>query len=801
MKRYIYIAFFLSAFGTVSYGQTFNAYMNAAQEAYSKNKFYSAYSYLQEAYQFDTTRLDILYQSAEMIRNYSAFEVAADLYQKVVDRDTDNMFPASSYWLAEMLQRQGKYQAAISKFDLYLSEHDGEDAYLTEKAQKEKKACEVALERIKNPDTSVTLKRADNINTIYSEVGGIEKDGVLYFSSMKFPHPNPDNIRSPKYLSKILKSENGGEGNIVEGINEDLLITAHTTFSNKTNKVYYTICDYGPIDEKIKCDLYSRDVNPSGTYGNPQKLPDFINSATNTTTHPAIGFDKETNKEILYFVSDRPGGKGKFDIWYSVIDDNLNFTQPKNLEDINTAEDDVTPFFHIPSNTLYFSSNGMQGMGGYDIYRAEKLNGKYAEVETLDYPVNSSFDDLYYTLSNDMLKGYLSSNRDGSSYIEDIVSACCFDIYEAKYEPVNVALNALTCEEIAGNQRSLNGATVVLLNARNNEVIDSITNFDGDKHEFELQRNKEYLIVAKKEHYLPDTVHLSTYKIYKSKTFTKNICLLAKTLDLDVFTFDDLTLAELEGVTIVLENLTDRTITSITVTNDMSNDFVFKVKEAHQYKITASRENYITQSVTLDTDIADIIEGRIRQDIFLPFGQMYLPLSLYFDNDKPDSRSLRRTTNSIYSDSYNEYYARKSEYMEKTDNAEKIDSFFEMEVRKGFETFEVFMRGIQRALDGGKKIEIVIRGYASPRSSSAYNLYLGQRRVQNVKNELSQYMDGIFEQYIKDGQLVITEISFGDKLAPKDVSDSITDEVLSIYSYEASKERRVEIIDANQIQN
>lgn len=801
MKRNIYIIFFLSIFSAVSYGQTFNAYMNAAEKAYTQNKYYTAYKYLQEAYEFDTTRLDILYRSADMARLYSAFDLAGELYQKIVDRDTDNMFPKATYYLGEMLQRQGKYEDAIENFSMYLSENEGDDEYFTEKAKKEKKASEYAQDQMKNPDTSVKITKKDNINTNFSEVGAIEKNGKLYFSSLRFLHPEPENVRDPKYISKILVSEDGDAGTVLDELDEKTKLTAHTAFSNKTNKIYYSVCDYTEGTEKIKCDLYSRSVNSDGSYGEPEKLPSFINSDQYTTTQPAIGFDNETNKEILYFVSDRDKGKGKFDIWYSIIDDNMNFTQPKNLDSLNTPENDVTPFFHIPSNTLYFSSQGYQGFGGYDIYRSEKLNGHYAKAEHLENPVNSSYDDLYYSLSNDLLKGYLSSNREGASYIEDIIEACCFDIYEAKYEPVNLSLNAITCEDIDGNQRSLEGATVILINARNNHVIDSITNMEGDEHEFELERNKEYLIVAKKEHYHPDTVKLSTHKVYKSKTFTKNICLIHKTLDLDVFTFDDLTKLALSGASVTIEDLTDNTLRILDDFNPDSNDFHFKVREGHTYRITGTRENYESASVDLDLNTAEIIEGRVRQDLFLSFGPMYLPLTLYFDNDKPDSKTTKRTSDVVYTDSYNEYYARKSEFVEKSSDSERISRFFEEDLKQGFETLQIFFRGMQRALESGKKIEITVRGYTSPRSSSNYNLYLGQRRVQSVQNEINAYMDGYFKKYLDSGQLIITEVSYGETLVPEGVSDDINDEKNSIFSYEASKERRVQIINANQIKN
>lgn len=798
MKRILYIFVFIVVGGSSIYGQTFNAYIKAAEEAVQEKNYYAAYRYLQDAYEFDTTRLDLAFESAQMARMYDAYHYAEDLYQKVVDRDENNNFPSAVYYLGEMQQRQGMYDKAIGNFDLYLSENESEGDYLTEKAKKEKSASEFAKTQMAEPDLSVEVTRLAGVNTQFSEVGALEKDGELFYSSLRFLESKPKDKTDPKYLAKILVSENGKAGEEVQQINDSLRITSHTSFSSKSNKIFYTLCDYGAANS-IKCDLYYRDVNDNGSYGAAVKLPDHINDPVYTSTQPSIGIDPETNKEILYFVSDRTGGKGKFDIWYTIIDDNMNMTQPMNLDSLNTIENDATPFFHNPSNTLYFSSQGYQGLGGYDVFRAEKNEGEYGEVEHLQNPVNSSYDDLYYTISNDMLTGYFSSNRESSTYIEDAIEACCFDIYKAKYEPVNLDLNALTCEEVAGQQRELLGATVVLIDAKTGEVVDSVINEAGDEHQFELERNKEYLIVAKKEHFVPDTVMLSTKRVYKSKTFTKKICLLAKTLELDVFTFDKASLLALSGATILLEDLTDGSIQVIKDFNPDGNDFTFTVKEGHTYKITADRENYNTEVVTVNTLEAEIVDGRIKQDVYLTFGLLAKPLALYFDNDRPNPRSVATSTSLDYSATYDRYFGRKELFVKRSPDPEGIAYFFDNTVKNGYDSLQVFLETVHSILKTGKSLELNVKGYASPLAPSAYNLYLGQRRVSSVRNELGKFNGGVLTPYINEGKLIVTDISYGETLSPSAVSDSTQDQKRSIYSVEASRERRVEIIGVNQI--
>jgi len=90
-----------------------------------------------------------------------------------------------------------------------------------------------------------------------------------------------------------------------------------------------------------------------------------------------------------------------------------------------------------------------------------------------------------------------------------------------------------------------------------------------------------------------------------------------------------------------------------------------------------------------------------------------------------------------------------------------------------------------------------LRGYASPLAQDSYNLNLGKRRVDSVRNALKKWDGGILVQYINSGQLVITERSFGETSAPTGISDKESEALKSIYSPNASRERRVEIDEIN----
>jgi len=182
----------------------------------------------------------------------------------------------------------------------------------------------------------------------------------------------------------------------------------------------------------------------------------------------------------------------------------------------------------------------------------------------------------------------------------------------------------------------------------------------------------------------------------------------------------------------------------------------------------------------------------------------HLPLALYFNNDAPDRRTMALTTKKTYNKSYDSYYGLKEDFMsrfiegldedEKIVPSQRMNDFFEYFLKGGKEKFDDFMHTLLTVLNQGHTLEIRLKGFASPRAGSKYNLALGQRRISSVKNQIYAYKNGALKPFINDGKLIITEISFGETLAPENVSDAIHDLRNSVYGLDASKQRKVEII-------
>lgn len=178
-----------------------------------------------------------------------------------------------------------------------------------------------------------------------------------------------------------------------------------------------TIFTYRPDNEG---DLYSsKIVDGKWTETEPMK---GINSKYRED-HVAMSYDNNT----AYFVSNRPGGFGKKDIWKTTRIGENEWGTPENLGSvINTEYDEEGVFIHPDGKTLYFSSRGLSSMGGYDIFESTFEDGKWSTPINMGYPINSPDDDVFFVLTADGKNAYLSSVKEGGLGMQDIYSITPF---------------------------------------------------------------------------------------------------------------------------------------------------------------------------------------------------------------------------------------------------------------------------------------------------------------------------------------------------------------------------------------
>ncbi|HVI46242.1 MAG TPA: tetratricopeptide repeat protein [Chitinophaga sp.] len=198
-------------------------------------------------------------------------------------------------------------------------------------------------------------------------------------------------------------------GPVVFSSQED---TAYVTVTNPARKVPYNKRDI-PVYGTRHLELLMF-VKRNNKWQTPVAFP--YNSNDYSTGHAALN----PGGNILYFSSDRPGGSGATDIWYSEKQTDNTWGTPQNCGSINTVDEEEFPTVG-PDGTLYFSSKGWPGMGGFDIFAANGSRNSWSAPVNLRLPFNAAGDDFYYVVNGEG-KGFIASNRTGGKGEDDIYS-------------------------------------------------------------------------------------------------------------------------------------------------------------------------------------------------------------------------------------------------------------------------------------------------------------------------------------------------------------------------------------------
>lgn len=425
-----YIFLFVTA---LSNAQNYKQLIADGDKAFTEHNYFSAAIYYNRAILQDSSDIILQYKYAEASRLNFDFEIAEHWYNKVYKKDpSGKLYPECVFWLASIKKTQGKYKDAKKMFDKYAKKNKKKkDDYYVKKANQEIAACDLAQILITNPDKSIKIIHLDStVNSKVSEYAPIQIDSLLYFSSLRDSkdRDKKNNVNYNKIYTSVQDSVHFQKAQELDSLfNRQGIHTANTAFNNDFTRVYVSRCTQNNGLNFI-CELYSSEYK-NGHWESLKKLPSHINTAGYTTTQPALGF--VDNKEVLFFSSDRPGGEGKMDIWYSKINADGTYEKPVNAgKKVNSIEDEITPFYCTPCNELFFSSTWHKGLGGFDIFKSEYKNENFSDPKNLGVPINSSHNDIYFSINSKKTQAFISSNRIGSYFEEK--ESCCNDIYMFK---------------------------------------------------------------------------------------------------------------------------------------------------------------------------------------------------------------------------------------------------------------------------------------------------------------------------------------------------------------------------------
>jgi tetratricopeptide (TPR) repeat protein len=416
-------------------------YVKYGDDLMAKGDYYYALDYYKKASSIDSNSVELIWKLAETYRAYKDYFNAEEHYQKVYDKEEALIYPESILYLALMQKQNGKYDVALESFKTAKRKYTRDKKkYLYQKSKREIESCLYALNYLADAQLQIN-KLPDFINSKDAEFGHTIFGDQLIFSSLKGDSISEnEEVYSKAYRTRLYQTDLSNEDGKVELI-EDLFFekmnTGNGTFSLDGKRFYFSLCEDGSTSYRCKIMVAQFEED---RWSNIDSLGSIINEPDCNNTMPHIA--KVGNEEWLFFTSDRNGGEGGLDLYYSKIKNGNQFSKCYNIKQLNSPDNETSPFWFDAEQTLYFSSSWYDGFGGLDIF-SSKFDEDFGEPENIGLPYNSPANDLYYFKKNDL--SYLSSNRIGVNYSKN--PTCCNDIFTVKSLPTPKPLEPLVIEE------------------------------------------------------------------------------------------------------------------------------------------------------------------------------------------------------------------------------------------------------------------------------------------------------------------------------------------------------------------
>jgi outer membrane protein OmpA-like peptidoglycan-associated protein len=397
-------------------------YMIQAEEILSATKAMDdARELMVTAADLDTTYLKANYEAGLMHLNTINKGRSVKFFLRVFRQDPSYRFDIE-YRIGKGYQYALEFQKAIDFYNLYKEKakqkanYQGKDKVELDIVERSIFECMNGLEFVSAPRNFSIVNIGREINSEYEDYAPVlneQEDEIVFTTRRRDDNLNENVFEDNKPWEDIfIARKKGDKWEYAKNIGAPVNTPYHNSNSalSADGSILFLYTD------ENNGDLYFTE-NVNGQWSAPEPLPGIINSSFEEKS-VTISSDEKT----LYFSSNRPGGFGGLDIYKATKDSKGEWSNVKNLgPNVNTEFDDDGPFIDYDGVTLYFSSMGRDGMGGFDIFKSsfDAQANQWSEPENLGYPINTPDDDIYFVTSKDSKRAYYSSVReDGMGYTD-----------------------------------------------------------------------------------------------------------------------------------------------------------------------------------------------------------------------------------------------------------------------------------------------------------------------------------------------------------------------------------------------
>ncbi len=459
----------------------------------------------------------INHQIAMCYRNTYDYSRAAEHFKETAELGA---YPDDQYYYANSLMQIEQYEQAIEAYDKYVRS-DGKSEELLRKSQLDMSGCHYALNPaslkkevlVELADTAVFNKGSSSFAAMFWG----HEDRLLFTSARDHGVVVDPLKQDSKYLCDLYwtEREDSTKWGKAHNFGRPLNSSKHDASGcfNGANNIYFT--RWSDSDREAKHIFMAKMFNMK--FFESFKLDSSVNIDGYKSINPFITIDKKW----MYFSSNRPGGEGGMDIWRIRLgEDGKPMGEAKNLgAPINSEYDEVTPFFHETTSTLFFSSNGHKSMGGLDVYKSsyDRDAEYFGNPQNMGQPINSSKDDAYMIWDKFLKYGWLSSDR------EPCEGGHCYDIYHITNAPIRISIEGFVLDN--DTEFPIPNATIEIRDVEYGFEPFKVTTDEEGFYETPLEQDIEIFMKATKKGYFADAASQSTKNITQTTVLVQDFFL------------------------------------------------------------------------------------------------------------------------------------------------------------------------------------------------------------------------------------------------------------------------------------
>ena len=560
---------------SVSYVDAQTKWSKKAQQSFAHKKYFETIGFIDKIPKYQLTINEKL-MVAESYRKIHDYEMALLNYEAL---NNEGLVRDSSYlFFAQVLESNGQYSRASKYFKIYNEAHPNDEI-----SKRHIHNYKEINGHLKNEDISF---KSFGLNTNENDFVGFFKEGNLIMVSGGKSNSHKvykwDDQHFLNYYTCI-KRDSKWEAHPIESELRSNLHEGPGYFDSISNTLYFT--KNSPLhvsntDFEVLSNLkiYSSEFNGQ-KWLKVQELP--FNDTQYSTGHPA-GLP---GKSVFIFSSNKPGGSGEADL-YLIHKINSGWSEPKRLEGaINTQGQEVFPFL-LNDSTLYFASNGHNGFGGLDLFKAKLTNGKATNIQNMGQGFNTPHDDFGIVFTDSKKnQGYFSSDRLEGNGGSDI-----YTFEESQFPIIIKVIN-----ESGQRMTQVSGSII--------SVEDTI-NFTTDQKgvsSFDLSNTKDVYIETYTDGYEPFYEKMNVAS--KIDTLVITLSFLANHIEISGLILDE---NNNEPISDVRLELNVDSISYLDTTNN-AGEFSFVLPKKEEYNITIYKEGYLTSTVSSSSKKKSII--------------------------------------------------------------------------------------------------------------------------------------------------------------------------------------------------